>query len=428
MLNCPSGSLSYPQNHLCVFECPTGYYAYTPTQFCLDRCPSPYYGDPSTRTCVDSCPINQLLYADNSSNTCVKRCPPGSYAYQWSVSCLASCPLASPPYVQTYAADYDNTCTEQCDYPYFSYLPTFKCVSSCPDPYYNKVDSHICQLCPTSCTSCSSATNCKGCVLGFYLQNGICVTTCSLIYYANPDTRKCVVSNYCKPYFGVNETNKCSSSCPTGQYPNTAVYRCDLCPSTCLTCLTPTNCPSCVSNSVAYNNYCYGYCNTTLANYTTEILFSPSNLTCTELCPNGSYSHIVFCLTCSPQCLTCTGTASNCTNCTNGRYIFNNTCVSKCPDKYKPVISRACLFCNDTCGSGLTYQTNITNINGQTSMFVNFNQGVDITGNLYSTFSVTTGGRRLLQTFTPSYQIVVIDANTVQIIFPPGTSQTNFNL
>jgi hypothetical protein len=33
----------------------------------------------------------------------------------------------------------------------------------------------------------------------------------------------------------------------------------------------------------------------------------------------------------------------------------------------------------------------------------------------------------LLQSSTPSYQIVIIDANTVQIIFPPGTSQSSYN-
>jgi hypothetical protein len=69
----------------------------------------------------------------------------------------------------------------------------------------------------------------------------------------------------------------------------------------------------------------------------------------------------------------------------------------------------------------------MTTINGQTSMFVNFDSAVNINGNLYDTFSITTGAR-LLQSSAPSYQIVVIDANTIQIIFPPGTSQSSFTL
>ena len=92
-----------------------------------------------------------------------------------------------------------------------------------------------------------------------------------------------------------------------------------------------------------------------------------------------------------------------------------------------PAIDRSCSFCNTSCGAGLSYTTNVTSLNGQTSMFVNFDSTVSITGNLYDTFTVT-GGARLLQTSGLSYQIVVIDANTVQIIFPPGTSQSSYNL
>jgi hypothetical protein len=61
---------------------------------------------------------------------------------------------------------------------------------------------------------------------------------------------------------------------------------------------------------------------------------------------------------------------------------------------------------------------------------MNFNSAVDITGNLYQTFNVTSNGnKRLLQIAgNPGYQIVVIDSNTVQFIFPPGTSPSQYNL
>lgn len=330
MAACPSGSLSYPQKTLCVFECPIGYFAYIPTQFCVSICPQPYYGDPSTRTCVAVCPINQLLYADNSTRTCVRVCPSGSYAYQWSIACLPSCPTAVAPYVQTYAADYDNTCTEQCAFPYFSYDPTFRCVSQCPDPYYNKIDTHTCERCPLSCTTCNSASNCFGCVLGYYLQSGVCVTACTLIYYANPTTRKCVVSTECAPNFGVNSTHKCESVCPNGQYPNPKTYRCDLCPSTCVSCASSTTCPTCITASVKHNNFCYGYCNFTNPNGV-GMFYNPDNKTCTATCPAGSYSSVVYCKLCDAKCSTCVDSASKCTNCTNGKYIFNFTCVDQCP-------------------------------------------------------------------------------------------------
>jgi len=60
---------------------------------------------------------------------------------------------------------------------------------------------------------------------------------------------------------------------------------------------------------------------------------------------------------------------------------------------------------------------------------MNFNNAVNINGNLYDTISVTTNtGARLLQSGTPAYQIVIIDSQTVQIVFPPGTTNTNYNV
>ena len=181
------------------------------------------------------------------------------------------------------------------------------------------------------------------------------------------------------------------------------------------------------------NNFCYGYCNITVninANNSVAdgMWFNSDNKTCTKTCPNGTYYSVVFCKLCSEECSSCVNTPTNCTNCTNGKYIIKNTCVSSCPDKYQPSISRACIFCNNTCGSPLTYTTNVTSINGQTSMFMNFNSAVDITGNIYQTFNVSSnGGKRLLVGGSnPGYQIVVIDSNTVQFIFPPGTSPTQY--
>lgn len=419
--------MSLPQLNLCVFECPIGYFAYLVTQFCFDVCPQPYFADPSTRTCVLQCPISQLLYADNISRTCVSKCPSGSYAYQWAVSCLPNCPVASAPYVQTYAADYDNTCVVQCAYPYYSYDVTLKCLTSCPDPFYNNLESHSCIQCPSTCSSCTGANSCTSCFAGFFLQNGECLISCTLIYYANPATRTCVRSNYCAPYFGQNSTRQCVASCATGSFKNSNLYRCDACPSTCVTCTSLTNCLSCITNSVSYNNFCHGYCNVTSNG--TVLYFNADNLTCTQSCPNGTYLVAVYCLSCASQCSSCSISASNCTKCSKGQYLFNYGCVTSCPTYYKPSSNLECVFCDTTCGEGLTYGTNITNVNGQTSMYINFNNAVNITGNIYSTISVTSS-KRLLQTTStsPGYQLVVVGPNTVQVVFPPGTSASTYNV
>jgi hypothetical protein len=207
---------------------------------------------------------------------------------------------------------------------------------------------------------------------------------------------------------------------------NINAYRCDACPSTCITCTSLTVCQSCTSQSIPFNNYCYGFCNST---NTTLRYFLQDNKTCTSQCPIGTYSYIVFCQLCDPICSSCYQSAKNCTSCSNGLYLSGNTCVTSCPTQYKPSANKTCVFCNTTCGAGLTYETNVTNINGQTSLFMNFNNEISISGNLYQTFAVSTTTSRLLGTSpTLSYQIIMVDAQTVQIIFPPGTSFSNFNV
>ena len=143
-------------------------------------------------------------------------------------------------------------------------------------------------------------------MLGYFLQSGQCITACTLIYYANPTNRQCVTSPYCAPSFGVNATHTCDSTCPSGQYANINVYRCDACPSTCLTCTSLTNCPTCVTSSVSYSNYCYGYCNVTVNVNNTGMYYNTDNTTCTTICPDGTYPHVVYCKICSSECLTCT--------------------------------------------------------------------------------------------------------------------------
>lgn len=59
---------------------------------------------------------------------------------------------------------------------------------------------------------------------------------------------------------------------------------------------------------------------------------------------------------------------------------------------------------------------------------MNFNNEVNINGNLYQTFGVSNTKRLLQSSSAPAYQIIVIDANTVQIVFPPGSTQTNYNV
>lgn len=418
--------MSLPSSRICVFECPEGFYGHPLTQFCLLSCPAPYYADPSTRGCVTTCPLNQLLYADNITRTCVTNCPSGTYSYQWSINCLTSCPIAVPPYVQTYAADYIGACVVECAYPYYADTTTLRCVSSCPSAFYNDLNTHRCLSCPLTCNTCVSSTMCTSCITNYYLQFGSCVSSCQSLYYANTVTQTCGVSNLCSPSFGMNSTGMCAPSCMPGQYGNLNVYRCDACPSTCLLCTSLSLCQACVALSVFANNYCYGFCNTTNSSLK---YFSPDNSTCTDVCPNATYASIVFCLACSPTCGNCSQTATNCTSCPSGSYLYGNICVTSCPTLTKPNLNLTCIPCNGTCDGGLTFGTNITTVNGQPTIYMTFSDAVSFSGNLYQTISVGSSTGRLLATGSnPGYQIIVVNANTVQIVFPPGTSASNYNI
>lgn len=438
VVKCPSNSLSFEAKRLCVRYCPIGYFAYTQAAFCVETCPEPFYGDPSTRTCVLECPLIQLLYAENSTRQCVKRCPPMSYADKKSKFCVRECPLAVNQERQTYAADYNNVCVEECSLPTFSYEPSLRCFTKCPDPYYSNVTDHKCYKCPVICTSCTSPTACTNCIPGFYLQNGECVLQCTGLYYANITSMKCVISTDCKPYFGVNATNMCSVTCPYNQWKNSNLYRCDACPSTCQTCTSLTTCSMCKASAVFSENFCYGFCSNTTAQF-----YSRDNKTCLSKCDNGTYLSVLFCKLCDSSCTTCQGSATNCTLCSGGMYLQDQECVSSCSTGYKPTSDLMCTFCGEDCGSGLTVSTNVTTIDGQDNVFLNFNSDINVLGNLYDVFQMQSRRRRLTAiydhsddlskkvgegTTPPPYKIEVVDEKTIRIIFPPGYSAADYQL
>jgi hypothetical protein len=194
----------------------------------------------------------------------------------------------------------------------------------------------------------------------------------------------------------------------------------------------------CKVNAVYANNFCYGYCQNTTIQY-----YSSDNKTCLASCNNGTYLSVLFCKPCDASCTTCNGTATNCTVCSGGMYLQDITCVSSCSTGYKPTSDLMCVFCGDSCGAGLTFDTNITTIDGQANVFMNFNSGVNILGNLYDVFQVQSS-RRLLQAkqnyndysprnvagegTPPPYTIQVVDEKTIRIIFPPGYSADDYQI
>ena len=154
--------------------------------------------------------------------------------------------------------------------------------------------------------------------------------------------------------------------------------------------------------------------------------YSPDNSTCHETCPNGTYLFVIFCRNCSSECQTCVGTRTNCTRCSSGLYLQSRVCVTQCATGYKPVVSRDCVYCGSNCGNGLTFDTNITQINGQNTVFINFSENITLNGDPNSIFGVSfTSRRRLL---AAGYTIVVIDSRTIQIILDNSLNVSSYTV
>ena len=121
----------------------------------------------------------------------------------------------------------------------------------------------------------------------------------------------------------------------------------------------------------------------------------------------------------------------------------DQVCVSSCSTGYKPTADLMCTYCGEDCGSGLTFDTNVTTIDGQANVFINFNSDVNILGNLYDVFQVQSR-RRLLTVYNdhsddllrkvsegtapPPFKIEVVDGKTIRIIFPPGYSAADYQI
>lgn len=154
----------------------------------------------------------------------------------------------------------------------------------CPDGQYFTPNTTVCLICSSNCQTCENESKlCTSC----FMDGG----------------------NYVYLYEEV-----CVANCPAGYY-EASNYTCQLCADGCLTCFGDTlkECDSCnVSNSSSEDYYKWA-----------------NESTCDTSCPDGQFislrlSHM--CEFCSSNCITCFGTADNCTadgGCRTG-YFFNN--------------------------------------------------------------------------------------------------------
>lgn len=135
---------------------------------------------------------------------------------------------------------------------------------------------------------------------------------------------------------------------------------------------------------------------------------------------------IVYCKTCAAQCETCSITGTNCTRCTDGLYLQNQLCVTTCSSGYKPTITRTCSYCGSSCGDALTFNTNITQIDGQNTIFITFTNNITINGDPNTVFGLQQQtSRRLLAS---GYSIVVVDSKTIKIIIQDQSDASKYTV
>lgn len=115
----------------------------------------------------------------------------------------------------------------------------------------------------------------------------------------------------------------CSSTCPTGLWPNPTTQTCTGCSAPCQFCnITSNNCTSCLSGYFQANQ-------------------------CVPSCSVGYYLLGSICFGCNSTCTACTS-ALICSSCSYGFYLSGSSCVSSCPPT-APNINNAsqCTSCSD---------------------------------------------------------------------------------
>ncbi len=94
------------------------------------------------------------------------------------------------------------------------------------------------------------------------------------------------------------------------------------------------------------------------------------------------------------------------------------------------------MYCGTICGNGLDFSTNITQINGENTVFVTFSDSVTITGDINQVFSLQQRTARMLigdnngirRILASGYKIIVVDSKTIKIIMDSSLNASSFTV
>ncbi len=148
------------------------------------------------------------------------------------------------------------------------------CVSSCPVTFFGNPTSGRCESCASNCNQCSSASVCRTCALPYVVNSqGVCILSNATLC----------------PALRFELNGNCVSECPMSFFANSATGKCENCPANCNTCSNSQVCTSCVSTHILNSN---GSCSprppttTTCASGIFEL-----NGFCFSICPSGYWAN-----------------------------------------------------------------------------------------------------------------------------------------
>ena len=268
----------------------------------------------------------------------------------------------------------------------------------------------ICSACDLGCDTCNGS-ECYTCSNGYYLYNSTCLTVCPSYYFGNYTERLCMAcytgcivcdgltstscfscgvdDNGTQYYLTEPIPNTCTVTCPASYYStlNPDYFICDKCASECTHCY-----------QINQNYACTG-CNNSAGYY-----FSfTSNTTCTTC--QASQIALGSPLTCTPcdtSCLTCQNQTTFCLSCSS-TFLYNNTCVTTCPDGFYGDGYNACVSCALsclTCSGGTALDCTSCGLDNGTQMYLS--GGACSSTCLTNYLNDTTGN-------TPAFQCDVCD-------------------
>ncbi|KAG2356532.1 insulin-like growth factor binding protein [Suillus spraguei] len=222
-------------------------------------CPTGSYGAGSS--CAICSPLCTTCTGPNSNDYVI--CGSGTYKFNGSCVTTSSggheCDTCGPKCTTCQISNFNVASTvnqAQCT----GCLPGFvlsqgQCVTSCPSgTFLSPQDNLTCPACSSSCSSCAgSATTCLTCANNLLASNGQCVSSCPSNTFncatcSGASFNQCTSCNKALP---VLTSGRCLATCSQNQYFDTTSSTCQSCDSSCASCSGAglNNCLACSSSS-----------------------------------------------------------------------------------------------------------------------------------------------------------------------------------